>query len=182
MNSISIILKSNQVNITYSQLKKLKVEYWEHLERNKFPPPPKSGKAIETIMYFKRKDNNKPITIGIYHNITPFEAANRIASDLVIINGVLQLIEAGVEPKNSNITVRLGTKHIVGKGDFTINENVGEAFNVAESFLPSKLHKTRKKWKDYGKDLKYILINGEALKDNSKINDTRIFKVKDWDK
>jgi len=45
------------------------------------------------IRYFKRKIEGENQSIGHYTGITVFEAANRIASDLVIISGVLQLIE-----------------------------------------------------------------------------------------
>jgi hypothetical protein len=90
------------------------------------------------IQYSKRKGIDSTIRIGPYEHITPFEAANRIASDLVIINGLLQMNDTGKIQEDSIFIVRLGTRHENGKGDFSIltHETVfeGEAFNVAPSF------------------------------------------------
>ena len=72
------------------------------------------------------------------------------------------------------------------RGDFTIYldnnyELNGEAFNVAPSFLKAKLRTTLKKWETKEK-LDIILINEEAFdKMKFKIEDTRIFKVKNWE-
>ena len=121
-----------------------------------------------------------PLIIGPYKNITPFEAANRIASDLVIINGSLQLI-GSQEPESSVVTLRLGAEHIKGKGDFTINKFEGEAFNVAPSFLSTKLYQTRRKWRDNQDLLKYILINEDAFRGRFP-NDKKIIIVSNWDK
>jgi hypothetical protein len=181
MKKVNSILKCTQDSISYGDLLLLRKEYISNLKKYKFPSPPKDGEIIETIKYFKRKDSENPITIGVYNNITPFEAANRIASDLVILNGIIQLMEQDYEPKNSIITVRLGAMHIPGKGDFTINGYEGEAFNVAESFLSTKLYQTRKKWKNSKLKLKYILINAEAFKNNYECIDKRIILVNKWE-
>ncbi len=184
MAKVEFLLKSKLEQITISELKILKEEYFNLLELNKFPKPPISGNAVEMIHYFKRKDEINPISIGPYKNITPFEAANRIASDLVIINGLLKLVEEN-KIENALFTLLLGTTHIKEKGDFTIkkgdNEWEGEAFNVATSFLNAKLQKTKSKWKDNPK-LKYILINAEAFEGVIfKSLDERVFKVKNWE-
>ncbi|MCK6611369.1 MAG: hypothetical protein L6Q78_10015 [Bacteroidia bacterium] len=180
MAKVIFLLHSKLEDIDFSDLKELKCEYFMLLERNKFPIPP-TGHYSKMIGYLKRKDESNQESIGPYKNITLFEAANRIASDLVIINGLIQLTQEKKlnEPR---FTLRLGTTHISGKGDFSIKigdeEMEGEAFNVAPSFLKGKLYKTTTKWKE--KNLSYILINDDAFEGFKGRLDGRIFKVKNW--
>jgi hypothetical protein len=184
MGKVEFLLKSKIEDIDVTGLKASKKEYFDLLSKNKFPKVPKNDDFYTMIRYFKRKDDKNPLCIGPYKNITPFEAANRIASDLVIINGLLQLIDTREKIHKALITLRLGATHQKGKGDFTIKlgnkEYEGEAFNVAHSFLDSKLRYTMKKWKDNSL-LKYILINADAL-NGKKFDDERIFIVNDWEK
>lgn len=182
MAKVDFLLESKlDEGITVSELEAVKKEYFELLENNKFPKPPEGENFNDMIQYFKRKDENNPIAIGPYKNITPFEAANRIASDLVIINGLLQLIK-DKKIEKALFILRLGTTHIKGKGDFTIklenDELEGEAFNVAPSFLKAKLNKTVNKWK--GHKLDYILINEDAFDGFTKQLDKRIIKINCW--
>ena len=186
MKKVESLLECKLDDISIVELKTVKEKYFELLEKHKFPKPPADGDFSEMIHYFKRKDETNPIAIGPYKNITPFEAANRIASDLVIINGLLQLVDSEPGLVNAKFTLRLGTTYIKNKGDFTIETDVetleGEAFNVAPSFLKDKLAKTIKKWSQKEK-LKYILVNNEAFEHiNIQILDNRVFKVKKWDK
>ena len=168
-------------NISLEGLNKLKIKYWSLLRENPFPKPPVSGSSIEMIKYFKRKEKNSLVKIGPYVGISVFEAANRIASDLVIINGILQLITDEKEPCNSDIILRLGNKHVKNKGDFTINEKEGEAFNVAASFYKIKYRNTTKKWID--KELHYILVNAEVFDEIIEgVLDPKIIKVNNWEK
>lgn len=133
------------------------------------------------IKYFKRKEKKSIIKIGPYLGISVFEAANRIASDLVIINGILQFISKKKELINFNITLRLGNKHIKNKGDFTVNEKEGEAFNVAASFYKIKYRNTTKKWIE--KELHYILVNAEVFDEIIEGElDPKIIKVTNWEK
>jgi hypothetical protein len=181
---ISLFDKDKLSDLTYEELKKFKATYLKLLIDNPFPIFPNSGSHYEMIIFLKRKDENKPLKIGVYENISPFEAANRIASDLVILNGLLQLTTINEEIKDAKFTLRLGTTHQIGKGDFTIKINdkefEGEAFNVAPSFLKQKMRKTLKKW-EASTSLGYILVNNEAFEfiGTSKI-DNRVFKVKNW--
>lgn len=181
MAKVEFLLKSPLENITASGLNSVHKEYLSLLIQNKFPLP-KSDNYDDMITFLKRKDEDNPVAIGPYKNITIFEAANRIATDLVIINGLKLLIDSK-KIKDPILTLRLGTTHEKGKGDFTIkmggNEFEGEAFNVAPSFLKHKLYRTTQKWTD--RDLEYILINAEAF-ENVKFNslDTRIIKVVNW--
>lgn len=181
---ISLFDRDKLSDLNYKELNIFKTTYLKLLTDNPFPLSPNSGSHYEMINFLKRKDESKPVKIGVYENISPFEAANRIASDLVILNGLLQLIATNKEIKNAKFTLRLGTTHHVGKGDFTIKINdeefEGEAFNVAPSFLKQKMRKTLKKWEG-SQRLRYILVNVEAFEfiGASKI-DGRVFKVENW--
>ncbi len=193
MSKVIYLLKSNTEKISYSDLKKIQQEYYSLL-KNKFQPPPSSGECIEMIHYLKRKDEHKPVKIGPYENITPFEAANRIASDLVIIKGLLQLIELEKNLLSAEFTLRLGTMHEKNKGDFSIKTNKGsyegEAFNVAPSFYKDKLNQTLSKWRKIKEKhhvhLKYMLVNNESVikSDYQRLlnEGIKLIGVKDWDK
>lgn len=193
MAKVVSLLTSNTEDISYSGLIVLEQEYYSLL-KNKFQPPPASGDCIKMIHYLKRKDEDKPVKIGPYENITPFEAANRIASDLVIIKGLLQLIKLEKISSKTKFTLRLGTKHEKQKGDFSIKTNrgcyEGEAFNVAPSFYKDKLNQTLSKWrtikKEYKIHLNYMLINNEAVIESDyqrlKTEGIKLIGVKDWDK
>lgn len=179
------LLQARTENISYEDLLTLKREYYTSLADNLFPKPPVKPSTIQMIKYLKRKNAENVNKIGPYENITVFEAANRIGSDLVLINGIIQLIEDGHEHPDSRITLLLGTRHLKGKGDFWINEKQGEAFNVAESFYQSKLDKTLKKWENGHLD--YILINAEVVNATTidfliRLQGTRIIPVRNWDK
>lgn len=193
MPKVICLLTSNTEEIGYSGLIVLQQEYYSLL-KNKFQTPPASGDCIKMIHYLKRKDEDNPVKIGVYENITPFEAANRIASDLVIITGLLQLIKLEKISSKAKFTLRLGTKHEKHKGDFSIKTNrgffEGEAFNVAPSFYKYKLNQTLSKWrkikKEYKIHLDYMLINDEAVieSDYQRLNaeGIKLIGVKDWDK
>ena len=167
-------------NIGYEDLLALKGRYWEALKTYPFPAAPVNGNAAAMIHYFKRKANGLNEAIGPYTGLSVFEAANRIASDLVIINGVLQLFRDKPELSGAKITVRLGNRHEAGRGDFTIDKAEGEAFNVAASFYNAKLRMTDNKWK--AKKLKYILVNADVYAEiNGENPRTDIIKVAGWD-
>lgn len=192
MKKVEFLLTKSLDNISYDDLKEVKDEYFILLSENKFPVPDKDSDFYYFIQFYKRKNEKEPNIIGPYKNITVFEAANRIASDLVIINGLFQLIEEKPYLKEAKFTLRLGTTHVQNKGDFTIhiskdNDQEGEAFNVAPTFLKVKLYKTRKKWEKDTR-LRYILINEEAFINENHVIDENsqdkkepfIFKVKNW--
>ena len=174
-------------DLSFRSLQNLRDSYVHLLEEYKFPPPPADGNYLEMIPYLKRKDIGNPFRIGCYENITIFEAANRIASDLVILNGLIQLVQKDPTLENARFTVRLGTTHVRRKGDFTIvcegESFEGEAFNVAPTFLATKLRNTIKKWDkpEHRGKLKYILINDEAFEFRKKAKiDKRVFRVRNW--
>jgi len=189
MQKVDYLFAPNDlIRIDYEMLQISKQRYFGFLDDNPFPKPPDTGTYFEMINYLKRKDTNNPQKIGPYQNITIFEAANRIASDLVIINGIIQLVAKHPELLVARFTLRLGILHEKGKGDFTIHldnqDFEGEAFNVAPSFLKVKLRNTTSKWKksEYRDQLMYILVNDEAFNfiGKAKIDD-RVFRVKNWE-
>jgi hypothetical protein len=160
---VESLIKSPLENIGIVGLKKLKSEYLGFIKGNPFPVPPSSGDVIDMIFYLKRKNQKNVNTIGPYKNITVFEAANRIASDLVIIYGLIQMIENEKALRNCEVSLKLGTKHVEGEGDFLINGKHGEAFNVANSYYPTKLAKTISNWDKKPGKLHYILVNGDVV-------------------
>lgn len=174
------ITKLDTDGIDFQGLLQLKEKYWRLLEMYPFPKAPASGQIPEMLHYFKRKvqDCNQ---IGHYKGISVFEAANRIATDLVIINGAVQLAKAEEYLKKVKFTLRLGIRHQDRFGDITIGNYEGEAFNVAPSFLYEKLRKTKSKWLNGG--LRYIFINEEVADNLPDIYDEiQIIKVKNWNK
>ena len=174
------ITKEDTDRIDFNGLLRLKRKYWRLLELYPFPKPPVNGEVPEMLSYFKRKSHDCS-QIGHYSNISVFEAANRIATDLVIINGAIQLAEANEDIKQGKFTLRLGTRHDPDFGDITIGNSEGEAFNVAPSYLSEKLRKTKSKWFNGG--LQYIFINEEVAEKLRDIDGgTQIIKVKNWSK
>lgn len=112
-------------------------QYMGFTKTNTLRELPKTKEVIEMIHYAKRKLAGEQHAIGAYANITVFEAANRIASDLVILKGIKDLLESYFkDDADCRITMHLGTAHVKGEGDFIIhsrgNEFHGEAFNVAD--------------------------------------------------
>jgi hypothetical protein len=160
---VDFLITSPLDKIDLRGLRKLKSEYLGFVSKNPFPVPPQSGEAIEMIYYLKRKNQDNINTIGPYRNITVFEAANRIASDLVIIHGLIQMIENEKSFKNCKVSLKLGTKHLAEEGDFSINGLHGEAFNVADSYYSPKLTKTLSNWRKKKTKLHYILVNKEVV-------------------
>ena len=165
--------------INHLELTALKQSYWRFLEQHPFPPAPNHQDTVSMLNYLKR--DKKPI--GPYLDITVFEAANRIATDLIIINGLLQLTAAEPALQQEKYTLRLGNQHKKGQGDFSIGDQQGEAFNVAPSFLQGKLSATLKKWRQEQGTLSYIFVNAEVADLlGSEKQGIKIIKVYNWQK
>jgi hypothetical protein len=64
---------------------------------------------------------------------------------------------------NCEVSVKLGTKHVKGEGDFLINGKHGEAFNVANSYNPTKLTKTKSNWDKRQGKLQFIIVKGDVV-------------------
>lgn len=146
------------------ELEDLNVNYLESLER--FPFPKIQDWSYQSVIKELKRDLKKQI--GPYTDLTIFEAANRIATDLTLIRGILQMFSDGIIGIEDNVEIQMGTMQGKGKGDFIVcsgNETEkgrGESFNVASSFFTSKMNRTLRSWKD-NSSLKYIVFNGDCL-------------------
>lgn len=107
---------------------------------------------------------------GPYPDVSLFEAANRIMSDLVILKGVAGLLQSNLFPFSS-YTVEFGNED---KNGFDIRASsgaaslVGEAFNVAPSFFHTKKGSALKKIRRDGANATYqvLMFNDDAVSPN----------------
>ena len=104
---------------------------------------------------------------GPYPNVTFFEAANRIMSDLVILHGVAGLLKQDKFPFKE-YKVEFGNEN---HNDFDLQASsstdflIGEAFNVAPSFFQGKKSHALKKLKNKGSKANYqiLMFNSDAI-------------------
>jgi hypothetical protein len=102
---------------------------------------------------------------GPYPNVTLFEAANRIMSDLVILTGVKALLQSDLFPF-TEYTVEFGNEDKNGfdiratSGDATL---IGEAFNVAGSFFQGKKSSALRKIAAVDATYKVLIFNDDAV-------------------
>jgi hypothetical protein len=119
-------------------------------------------KGLRLLEALKREK----VQVGPY-NVTLFEAANRIMTDLVILHGVKCLLETKVFPFDA-YTVEFGNENANGF-DIQASKNgkllVGEAFNVAPSFFKTKKASMLKKLRNKRPDADYriIMVNHDAV-------------------
>ncbi len=107
------------------------------------------------------------VQAGPYPDVTLFEAANRIMSDLVILHGVQWLLKQPSFPFDSYKVVFGNEK----KNVFDIQacragrRLVGEAFNVAKSFFQTKKSEMLNKLRRKGTNAHYkiIIVNDDAI-------------------
>lgn len=154
-------------------------DYLKKINSMKKDMPKWEGNVLKFLNELKRGE----VTSGPYSEkygkkpVSLYENSNRIFSDLVILLGVRQLL---TKPPNYNFKLpfteykaRFGTTQGY---DLEANNGkqrlIGEAFNVAESFFPEKMYRSKKSlngWKkkvDYKKvDYKLIMFNKDAVKD-----------------
>lgn len=122
--------------------------------------------GVPLFMALKREKLNE----GPYPDVSLFEAANRIMSDLVILKGIAGLLKNNQFPFDS-YTVEFGNEN---RNKFDILAEirsetlVGEAFNVAPSFFQSKKYSVQKKMKQHGEHATYriLMYNEDAVKQN----------------
>ena len=102
---------------------------------------------------------------GPYPHVSVFEAANRILSDLVILQGVKWLLEKNTFPFDA-YSMEYGTDDETGY-DVTARRDgrtlKGEAFNVAPSFFQTKKSKMLTKLRKAEADFKVLLFNDDAV-------------------
>lgn len=100
------------------------------------------------------------VGVGPYPTVAPFETANRIMTDLVILNGIKWLLRTGSFPFKE-YTVELGHENY-GHHDIEAAANgkalIGEAFNVAPSFFSIKKASALKKLRASTVPAEYRLI------------------------
>lgn len=141
----------------------LRCEYLTLIDR--YPFPNVQGSNYQSLLGALKRRTRR---IGPYFEITFFEAANRIASDLTLIEGVTQLFTRQLIATDAKLQLRLGTMQAKDKGDFSLFDNgieiQGEAFDVAPTFFRSKLYKTLHKWREK-QDLQYVVFNEDCLAD-----------------
>lgn len=126
--------------LTKQEFSKARLLYLNCIVNNKFSLPASSA-IIEQIQLVKRQ----PKEIGPYKNLSVFEALNRIASDLVLLEGA-RLMFNGKIPEIIPNTIKLNMGNKSGF-DFIVNTTrnktvYGEAFNVAHSFAKVKMRQT----------------------------------------
>jgi hypothetical protein len=110
------------------------------------------------------------VKVGPYPDVTLFEAANRIMTDLIILYGVKWLLESKTFPFDS-YTVEFGNEDENGfdiRAEKEDQRLVGEAFNVAPSFFQIKKSSMLKKLResDVDADYKVIMFNHDAVNQN----------------
>jgi hypothetical protein len=117
--------------------------------------------GYDLLKYLKRC----PLGAGPYPDVSPFEGANRISSDLVILFGVRRLLhDPRVTLPFDEYTVRLGTKQGIDIEAHTKGAHlVGEAFSVAESYFSTKKSKTLKALSERTAKYKILLFNSDAI-------------------
>ncbi len=126
-----------------------------------------SNNAVELFTKIKREKLN----VGPYPNVTLFEAANRVMTDLVTLYGVKKLLEGKINEINfTEYNVEFGNEDNNDNDISASNDEyelIGEAFNVSSSFFQNKkttaLRKMRNQ-KTNMKNLKRLLIyNSDAV-------------------
>jgi hypothetical protein len=154
-----------QNSLNKKEIANLKENYLAMLRSKQFPKIENGD--YKTFLNTVKCDH---YNIGPYIDITIFEAAYRIVSDMPIFEGVLEPYNGKAIHKDSKVILRLGTMQEKGKGDFSVfeesREKQGEAFNVASSFFRNKMYKTLVKWKN-NKLLSFVVFNENCLENES---------------
>ena len=123
------------------QFEGAKKTYLESLKN--ISSPKYNGSIANLIKQVKRK---KDTEIGPYKNLSYFEVLNRIASDLVILEGARMVFNGEVKKIDipEKITLKLGNQ---GGADVEIefadgSKIFGEGFNASESLAKPKMRKS----------------------------------------
>ncbi len=140
--------------LTKSAFEKAYNAYFEQMKEN--PLKPFSWEST-TDFIEKVKRDREAKSVGPYRNISLFEIANRIYSDLVVLEGAKRIFE-GKEFDARKLEISLSTK---GGFDIVVQCANGkyhlcEAFNVAQSFLGGKLYLTKRGFSEKRKENKWL--------------------------
>ena len=126
----------------------------------------------DNVFGLLHKIKREKMSTGPYPNVSLFEAANRMMTDLTILYGIRSLLTKNIfDFEFDNYLVEFGNesfnKHdiISEKDGFSL---FGEAFNVAESFFQTKKSSSLKKLRKSKteKDIILIIYNSDAIKKN----------------
>ncbi len=136
-SSIPNPLSAFEKNLTLKNIDKIIADYKVLL--TELAPKIEGTDILDLLKKLKRPG----INTGPYPNVSIFESANRIMTDLVIIYGAKLLLEGAITevPKVPTVRVDYGNQNtqphdIIGQeGEYYI---AGEAFNVAPSFFNTK--------------------------------------------
>ncbi len=125
----------------------------------------------KNVLGFLNKLKREKVQNGPYPNVSLFEAANRIMTDLTILFGIKSLFEKRIKEINfDSYTVEFGNENF-NAHDITAEKGssklIGEAFNVAESFFQTKKSSALKKLRKSKLNNEIILIiyNSDAIKE-----------------
>lgn len=125
----------------------------------------------DNIIGFLSKLKRGKLSYGPYPNVTLFEAANRIMTDLTILYGVKDLLNNKIpQICFDNYQVEYGNENYNDHDIMATNGKVtliGEAFNVAPSFFQGKKSSSLKKLRKNANENTLILLvyNNDAVLD-----------------
>lgn len=128
--------------------------------------------GADNILSLLKKIKREQVMGGPYPNVTLFEAANRIMTDLTILYGVRDLLNGKMEGiRFDEYIVELGNESKNSHDIQAENDEIkliGEAFNVAESFFQGKKNLMLKKLRESRKANEIILLvyNDDAVKES----------------
>ncbi len=153
-------------NLNSSNIQDAIAEYRRILAE--FPCEVKGGNPLEFLTKIKREK----VGIAPYPNVSFFEAANRILTDLTILLGVQELLKGNLSGVHfEEYKIELGIENN-NKYDITAHndrqELIGEGFNVSESLFQGKKAKTLKKLREPENDnkIKLLVYNNSAVSDS----------------
>ena len=123
----------------------------------------------DDVLTYLTTIKRQPTGSGPYPKVSLFEAANRIMSDIIILLGVRQLLRdpaiGGIYLPFKEYEVALGVAgghDVIAKSDG--RRLIGEAFNVARDYFPTKKSREVKKLNsDKEADYRLILFNSDAV-------------------
>ena len=125
----------------------------------------KADNILDLMNSIKRRNINS----GPYPNVALFEAANRIMTDLVILNGVKMLLDGKIKEIDfDDYYVEYGNEN-QNAHDITAQNNGKnlrcEAFNVSAAFFHTKKAKTLKKLRNNAmqEDIILVMFNKDAV-------------------
>jgi len=158
-------LKDIPRKLNCSNIDKAIIDYQSLLDE--IPCSITSNSVLEFFTEIKRKK----INAGPYPNVTLFEAANRVMTDLITLYGVKKLLEGKIKGINFlEYKVEFGNEDNNDNDIFASNDEselIGEVFNVAKSFFQTKKTTALKKMRNQKTNIKKIkrllIYNSDAV-------------------